>query len=72
MGRPVFSLKETDRSEDGFIGFSAPLKYAVKSHNCNLFGSFDMANVLFVLLETCTVNTGLQQHNILSSVNAVV
>ena len=56
MGRPVFSLKETDRSEYGFIGFSAPLKYAVKSHNCNLFGSFDMANVLFVLLETCTVN----------------
>ena len=48
MGRPVFSLKETVRSEDGFIGFSAPLKYAVKSHNCNLFGSFDMANVLFV------------------------
>ena len=24
MGRPVLSLKETDRSEDGFIGFSAP------------------------------------------------
>ena len=67
MGRPVFSLKETDRSEDGFIGFSAPLKYAVKSHNCNLFGSFDMANVLFVLLETCTVNTGLQQHNFIFS-----
>ena len=22
-----------------------------------------MANVLFVLLETCTVNTGLKQHN---------
>ena len=67
MGRPVFSLKETDRSEDGFIGFSAPLKYAVKSHNCNLFGSFDMANVLFVLLETCTVNTGLQQYNFIFS-----
>ena len=67
MGRPVFSLKETDRSEDGFIGFSAPLKYAVKSHNGNLFRSFDMANVLFVLLETCKVNTGLKQHNFIFS-----
>ena len=83
MGRPVFTslLAFTGRTVkyestynlrvDPCIfperNFSAPLKYAVKSHNCNLSGSFGVANVLFVLLETCTVNS-----IILFSVNAVV